>query len=129
MYLYNAWYVAAWTSEFTAKPMGADAARRACGVLSRPPTDQLVALEDRCCHRGMPLSCGEVFGQQHPLRISRHGFRRRRQLRRNTRPADDPEQREGPQSFPVEERDDLVWIWMGDPAMADPDDDRPLSLA
>ena len=25
-------------------------------------------------------------------------------------------------SFPVEERDDLVWIWMGDPAKANPDE-------
>ncbi|MEG1456531.1 MAG: Rieske 2Fe-2S domain-containing protein, partial [Comamonas sp.] len=51
------WYVAGFSSELTDKPL----ARTFLGqkvVLFRTGEGQVAALEDRCCHRSLPLSCG-----------------------------------------------------------------------
>ena len=117
MYLNNAWYVAGWSSEFTTKPLG----RTLLGepvVIYRGSDGMLVALEDRCCHRGMPLSHGEVFDNN--IRCEYHGL----MFERSGRCVDIPGQPMIPpsakvRSFPIEEHDDLVWIWMGDPDKAD----------
>ena len=54
MYLRNAWYVAAWESEIGETPFARTILNEAV-VLFRTP-DGIVALEDRCCHRALPLS-------------------------------------------------------------------------
>ena len=61
MFLYNAWYVAAWSKEVSVKPLGRTLLNEPV-VLYRTADGTVMALEDRCCHRGMPLSCGEVSG-------------------------------------------------------------------
>ncbi|MBR1223043.1 aromatic ring-hydroxylating dioxygenase subunit alpha [Bradyrhizobium sp. U87765 SZCCT0131] len=117
MFLYNAWYVAAWSSEVGAKPLGRTLLNEPV-VLYRTGDGGVAALEDRCCHRGMPLSCGAVFGNN--IRCEYHGM--------VFDPAggcvEIPGQAIIPRSarvrsFPVAERDDLIWIWMGEPALAD----------
>ena len=63
MFLKNYWYVAAWSSEVSAEPL----ARIFLGkpvVLYRTTKDRVVALEDRCCQRQLPLSMGKVIGDQ-----------------------------------------------------------------
>ena len=72
MYLRNCWYVAAWDREVTRRPL----ARMILGepiVLYRGAGGAPVALEDRCCHRHLPLSMGEVEGDT--LRCHYHGLR------------------------------------------------------
>jgi phenylpropionate dioxygenase-like ring-hydroxylating dioxygenase large terminal subunit len=57
MFLFNNWYVAAFSTAVTREPL----ARMICGlpvVLYRTETGDVVALEDRCIHRGVPLSLG-----------------------------------------------------------------------
>ncbi|HCH55792.1 MAG TPA: hypothetical protein DEV64_01780, partial [Rhodospirillaceae bacterium] len=54
MFVRNAWYVAAWETEISETPL-------ARTILNEPvvmyrATDGIVALEDRCCHRALPLS-------------------------------------------------------------------------
>jgi vanillate O-demethylase monooxygenase subunit len=78
-----------------------------------------VALEDRCCHRGLPLSHGEVVGDR--IQCGYHG------LEYNGAGAcvKVPGQATIPKnakvrSYPVIERDQVVWIWMGDVVLADP---------
>ena len=66
----NAWYVAGWSSEMTAKPIGRTLLDEPV-VMYRGKDGKLVALEDRCCHRGMPLSHGEVFDNN--IRCEYHG--------------------------------------------------------
>ena len=65
MFLRNTWHVAAFGDELAARPLG----RRICGepvVLFRTASGRATALEDRCIHRGMPLSHGgECEGEQH----------------------------------------------------------------
>ena len=61
MFIRNCWYVAAWSSELSQVPIS----RKILGesvVLFRRQSGEAVALEDRCCHRGMPLTHGDVDG-------------------------------------------------------------------
>ena len=71
MFLRNCWYVAAWAAEVGAAPL----ARTICGApvaLFRTGSGEAVALEDRCCHRNLPLSMGRVEGEA--LRCGYHGL-------------------------------------------------------
>ena len=59
MFIRNAWYIAAWGDELGDKPL----ARRILNdpvVLFRDKIGKAAAIADRCCHRGTPLSLGEV---------------------------------------------------------------------
>jgi phenylpropionate dioxygenase-like ring-hydroxylating dioxygenase large terminal subunit len=116
MYLRNAWYVAGWSSEIGARPLGRMFLDEPV-VLYRGQDGRVVALEDRCCHRGMPLSRGEVLGNN--IRCEYHGLVFDGAGRCVEIPGQ-PLISAGAKvrMFPVEEKDDLVWIWMGDPAKA-----------
>ena len=120
MLLRNNWYVAAWSAELES---GAVLARRVCGqalVLFRTKSGTVAALEDRCIHRGMPLSQGgECEGEI--IRCPYHG------LEFDARGAcvKIPGQDQIPAgakviAFPAVERDAMIWVWVGDPAKADP---------
>ena len=88
-------------------------------VLFRDAKDQAAALMDMCCHRGAPLHMGRVVEQglecgYHGLTFDRNGVCVRI-------PGQDriPE-RARVRVFPMVEQDGFLWIWMGDPAKADP---------
>ena len=116
-FLRNAWYVAAWGGEVTASPL----ARTLLGepvVLFRTADGAPVALEDRCCHRQLPLSMGTVAGDG--IRCAYHGLR----FDAAGRCTAVPGQTTVPpgaavRSYRLAERWGWVWIWMGDPALAD----------
>ena len=120
MYLRNAWYVAG---------LGADIGRtlrpaRILGdavVLYRTEAGQPVALEDACPHRKLPLSKGALVGDAvecgyHGLTFDGTGTCVRAPTQDHSIP------RRGVRSYPVVDRWNLLWIWMGDPAEADPAD-------
>ena len=117
MYLMNAWYsrrLVERDHQQAARPHLLDEPI----VMYRGANNRVAALEDRCCHRGMPLSKGEVFDNN--IRCEYHGML----FDGAGRCVDIPGQtRFRPQakvrSFPIEERNDLIWIWMGDPDKAD----------
>jgi phenylpropionate dioxygenase-like ring-hydroxylating dioxygenase large terminal subunit len=118
MFIRNCWYVAAFAEEVGSKPL----ARTIVGdpvVLFRMSNGSVVALEDRCCHRGLPLAHGEVQGDL--IQCGYHGLT----FDATGRCVRVPGQDRIPPSakvtaYPVIEQDRLVWIWMGDPAKADP---------
>ena len=61
-FLKNTWYAAAWNHEVS---VDCPLARRILNeplVLFRDTAGKAVALEDRCCHRHLPLSQGKVPG-------------------------------------------------------------------
>ena len=117
MFLKDCWYVAAWDHEI------------ADGFLARTVLDQPVvlfrsedgapvALEDRCCHRHLPLSEGRLVGDT--LECGYHGLVfdfDGKCVGVPGQTAIPPEARV--KSYPVVERYRWVWIWMGDPARAD----------
>lgn len=118
MFAYNAWYVAAWSSELTREPVGRTLLNEPI-VLFRDAAGRAAALEDRCCHRGMALSRGTLVAGG--LECGYHGL----VFDGGGRCVHVPGQETIPaslvvRSFPVAERDAMVWIWMGDPAKADP---------
>ena len=117
MFLRNYWYVCAWPHE-----VGRDMlARTICNepvILFRREDGTPAALEDRCCHRHLPLSEGKLVGDA--VQCGYHG------LMFDTAGAcvQVPGQTHVPpdariKAYPVTERYGLVWIWMGDTARAD----------
>jgi phenylpropionate dioxygenase-like ring-hydroxylating dioxygenase large terminal subunit len=117
MFIRNAWYTAAWTDEIAERPLG----RRICNepiVFFRDRQGRIAALTDRCCHRSSPLHLGTVVEQG--LQCGYHGLIFDRAGRCVYIPAQDriPERAKVP-SYPVVEKDQLVWVWIGDPAKGD----------
>ena len=118
MLLRNAWYIAAWTDELKDAPL----ARRICNepvVLFRDGQGRAAALADRCCHRAAPLSLGKVL--ESGIECGYHGLTfdgsgRCVRIPGQSRIPEDARVR----GYPVVEKNQLVWLWMGDPALADP---------
>jgi phenylpropionate dioxygenase-like ring-hydroxylating dioxygenase large terminal subunit len=115
----NAWYAAAWKYEIKRQLTP----RTICGkdiVLYRKTDGQVAALEDACWHRLLPLSLGHLNGDQ--VVCGYHGLVFNSVGRCTYMPAQETINPSAcVQSFPVVERYRLAWVWMGDPALADPD--------
>lgn len=114
----NCWYVAGWDHEFRAEGL---LSRKLLGepiVFYRGQRGQVVALEDRCCHRAAPLSLGRREGDC--LRCMYHGLKFDAAGACVEAPGCERiPPKLGVRSYPVVEKDRFVWIWMGDPALAD----------
>lgn len=117
MFLRNYWYVAAWNDEVSREPL----ARTVLGeplVLFRKRDGAVVALEDRCAHRRLPLSAGRVVDDA--IQCGYHGLvydcsGACIKIPGQGRVAEDV----GVKAYPVVERDRFVMIWMGEPSRAD----------
>ena len=118
-FLGNTWYVAAWSYEIAADGMLPRIITQVPLLFWRDTSGQVVALADRCCHRAAPLSKGRREGDG--IRCMYHGLR----FDSAGRCIEIPSQNFIPaaakvRSFPVVERFNWIWVWMGDPALADP---------
>ena len=117
-FLRDAWYVAAWTEEVGRAPL----ARLLLGepvVLFRREDGTPIALEDRCCHRRAPLSKGKLLGDL--LQCGYHGFTFDASGACVRIPGQDRVPPSlGVRAYPLTERHGYLWIWMGEPAKADP---------
>lgn len=118
MYLRNSWYVAAWDREVTRQPLARTFLDEPV-VLFRTEEGTPVALEDRCCHRHLPLSKGTLEGNR--LRCGYHGLL----FDSSGKCVEIPGQANIPpqarvRAFPTLERYGWIWVWMGDPQKADP---------
>jgi vanillate O-demethylase monooxygenase subunit len=113
----NAWYQAAWTHEVEDKPLARMFLNEEI-VLFRDADGIACALEDRCCHRATPLRLGDCVPEG--LQCGYHGLI----FNGAGKCVLIPGQEKIPpsakvRSFPIIERQEIVWIWMGDPALAD----------
>ena len=118
MFLRNCWYVAAWDNEVGREPFARTILNEPV-VLFRIESGEAVALEDRCCHRQLPLSLGRIIGDG--LQCGYHGL----EFDRTGACVQVPGQTKVPldarvKSYPIVEKWNWIWIWMGDPALADP---------
>jgi len=117
-FLRNSWYVAAWDREVTRGLL----ARTLLGepvVLFRKEDGAPVALEDRCCHRQLPLSMGSLQGDL--LQCGYHGLKFDASGKCVGIPGQEiipPQARV--RAYPLVEKYHWVWIWMGEADKADP---------
>ena len=114
----NAWYAAAWSHEVGRRqPLG----RTVCDtrmVFWRNADGAITALEDACWHRLLPLSMGWLEGDEVVCRYHGLAFDGKGQCTRM--PSQDklnPQARV--RAYPVVERHRFVWVWPGDPVLAD----------
>ncbi|MDO8943241.1 MAG: Rieske 2Fe-2S domain-containing protein, partial [Desulfobacterales bacterium] len=114
----HGWYVAAWADEVTGDtPLK----RTICGnaiVMFRTRQGRVGALEDRCCHRAAPLHLGKVVEQG--LQCGYHGLIFDCAGACVRIPAQDriPDTARV-RSFPMVEKNQVLWIWIGPPEAAD----------
>lgn len=120
MFLYNWWYVAAWDHELIDGKILARTILEKPVVLYRGESGNYVAMDDRCCHRAAPLSMGRVEGDC--IRCMYHGLKYDTSGQCIQIPGQEVIAKTlRVHSYPVVERNHLVWIWMGDPELADPE--------
>lgn len=113
----NAWYMAAWADELDDGLLGRTIMHQPI-VLYRDAAGRLGALEDRCCHRGAPLTHGRVV--EAGLECGYHGLIYDTLGNCVVVPGQKRIPREACiRSYPVVEKNRNVWIWMGDSALAD----------
>ena len=118
-FLLNCWYVAAWDHELIDGRLLARTILEKPLVLYKGDSGKAVALDNRCCHRGAKLSNGRLEGDD--LRCMYHGLKFAPSGKCIQIPGqDEVPPKLGVRSYPVVERDHLVWIWMGEAANADP---------
>jgi phenylpropionate dioxygenase-like ring-hydroxylating dioxygenase large terminal subunit len=118
MFLKNCWYVAAWDHELIDGRLLARTILEEPVLLYKSEAGRVVALKDRCCHRGAPLHLGRREGDC--VRCMYHGLKFDPSGKCIQIPGQEViPPKLGVRSFPVVERDHLVWIWMGDPEQAD----------
>ncbi|WCM25016.1 aromatic ring-hydroxylating dioxygenase subunit alpha [Sphingomonas sp. QA11] len=117
-YLRNAWYMAGWMDEVTVEHGLARTLLDEPVYIYRDVAGEAHALLDRCPHRFAPLSMGRRDGDVVVCAYHGLGFGGAGRCVRNphgpvTRSLD-------VRSYPVAEAHRILWIWMGDPALADP---------
>lgn len=122
----NHWYVVAQSAELTDKPLARILWHQPI-VLYRNGDGQVAALEDRCPHRQVKLSEGQVDGDD--LVCAYHGWH----FTADGRCAHIPylgSQQKLPtctlRQYPVKEQDGFIWLFPGDPALAE--DNPPMGV-
>jgi len=118
-FLKNTWYVVAWSHEIGSDDILTRTVTKVPLILWRNQARQIIAMEDRCCHRAAPLSKGRREGDC--IRCMYHGLLFDATGACVQIPSQDfipPAARV--RVYPVVERFKWVWVWMGDVDKADP---------
>ncbi|MEO7372028.1 MAG: aromatic ring-hydroxylating dioxygenase subunit alpha [Ilumatobacteraceae bacterium] len=120
MFLRNAWYVAEWERTIVDGPLAATILGDDIAIY-RGASGKYAALANACPHRKVPLSMGRV--QDDDLECGYHGLVFDGAGSCVRAPGGDrPPQGAQVRSYPIEARYGLLWIWMGDPSLADAED-------
>ncbi len=117
MFIRNCWYVVAWDHEIADEELFARTVIGEPLVLYRTSTGEIVALEDRCCHRLAPLSAGRKEGDC--VRCGYHGLKfdaRGVCVEIPGMSSVPPKARV--RRYPVAVKNHWVFAWMGDPELA-----------
>lgn len=117
------WYVAALSKELTDKPLGRTLLCNKV-VMFRDGQGDACALEDRCCHRALPLSSGTV--EACGIRCGYHGMLYNGQGQCLEIPGQDiVPPRAKVKKYYVQEKDSIIWIWFGSDEAAEPSHSAP----
>lgn len=119
-YVRNAWYVAGWSSEFGEELCSVTVLDESM-VMFRNSKGAVIAMEDRCPHRLLPLSKGKRIGDD--IQCGYHGMT----FNCEGKCVRIPGQENLPASayvvtYPICEKNNIVWIWMGEAERANPED-------
>jgi vanillate O-demethylase monooxygenase subunit len=117
----NQWYVTAYSHEVGRELLGRTVLAETLVLYRSEQEGTPVVLHDRCVHRRYPLSKAPTRLDGDRIVCGYHGFTYdttgacvyvpgQKRVPRTARVA----------SYPVVEQDSLVWVWIGDPALADP---------
>ena len=111
MYMGDNWYVAAWSDEVGVSPFARTLLDQPI-VMYRKLDGTVIALEDRCAHRRLPLSVGQVIDDQ--IHCGYHGL----VYDCSGKCVHVPGQTRTPRNariraYPVGERDQFILVWMG----------------
>jgi len=118
MFLKNCWYVGAWDHELIDGKLLSRMLLNEHVLLYRGESGKIVAMNDRCPHRGALLSQGRLEGDA--VRCMYHGIKFDGAGKCLQIPGQDmipPKMRV--RTYPVHEIGHMVWIWLGDPGKAD----------
>ncbi|RZA29761.1 MAG: aromatic ring-hydroxylating dioxygenase subunit alpha [Lysobacteraceae bacterium] len=123
MFPLNQWYVAGFSWELQDKPLARTLLNRKV-VMFRTGAGQAAALEDRCCHKSLPLSCGTIEGRG--VRCGYHGLL----FAPDGACIEVPGQERIPakarvKSYPLVEKDQILWIWMAQEEGGQPTHEAP----
>lgn len=119
-FLDNAWYAAAWSDE-----VGKALFERTIGGRSllfyRDRDGVALAFDNACPHRSAPLDRGRLHGDviecpYHGLKFDRTG-----QCIHNPHGNQKIPPRARTRNYPLVDRHAMLWVWLGEPAFADPD--------
>jgi phenylpropionate dioxygenase-like ring-hydroxylating dioxygenase large terminal subunit len=119
MFLKNCWYVAALDHELIDGKLLSRTLLGEHVLLYRGESGNVVAMNDRCPHRGALLSRGRLEGDA--VRCMYHGIKFDGSGKCVQIPGQDmipPKLKV--RGYPTVERGCLIWVWMGDAAKADP---------
>ncbi|RJG04002.1 aromatic ring-hydroxylating dioxygenase subunit alpha [Noviherbaspirillum sedimenti] len=120
-YLKNTWYVAAWDHEVSSSNLFHRILLGESILLFRDSKNTVQAIINRCVHRFAPLHMGQRVGDNVQCRYHGLEFNGRGQCVHNPHGDGAIPKAAVVRSFPVHERHSAIWIWMGDPALANPD--------
>lgn len=117
IYLRNTWYVAGWASDLGEEPQQKTFLEEPVAMF-RDEDGVAHAIGGRCPHRFAPLGHGKMIGSQlecpyHGLRFDGTGACVFNPHEKGVVP------RVSVHRYPFVEKHALLWIWMGDPALAD----------
>lgn len=116
-FVMNDWYVAAFADEIKPQLLARTLLGRRL-VFFRTSQGHVVALDDRCPHRSMPLSAGTL--ERDTIVCGYHGFRFNTEGDCIEVPSQTTcPKNVGTRSYRTHERGAVVWIWMGEAELAD----------
>jgi phenylpropionate dioxygenase-like ring-hydroxylating dioxygenase large terminal subunit len=116
----NSWYAAGWSSELSGGILGRTFLGKPV-VLFRDSAGIAHALADRCPHRFAPLHRGRL--KDGIIECGYHGlcFDAAGTCVKNPHGDQTIPRKAVVQSYKMVERQGILWIWMGEPSLADPD--------
>lgn len=118
-FLRNAWYVAGWSSELAQSDMLARTILGMPVLMFRDEANLASAIGDRCPHRMAPLHLGNLENGQ--VTCGYHGLA----FGKDGKCVRNPHGAIGSlavPSYPIVERDGILWIWRGIIGREDPDE-------